>query len=325
MQEIKNKPTMKFENDRKMAVDVSVVIPVFNEIEGIERCFSEVQQILKKSEFSYEIIFVDDGSIDGSFEKLLHFSEINTNVLVVKLKRNFGQQQALREGMRHSRGDVNVLYDSDLQYPPDCILQLVYKIREGYEIVSGVRKVRKDNFITNRVPSWVGGWLINKALSVKISDFGAVKAFNRKLVDDILEMEDDNVIIYAAAYSLSDNYTEMQIQHRKRLYGSSKWAFFMRLDLYLTIYTTYAKRPFELMLVGGGTSFLLGLLLAVCILFFKIFISSEFSGTIIFFDVFLIITGIHFITLSIIGEFAVRIFRKTRYNEKKVVSISTSH
>ena len=296
--------------------EISLVIPVLNEEEGLDECFKQVTKVLESSEFSYEIVFVDDGSTDNSLNILISLCKKNDFVKVIQLKKNYGQQKALFAGLENSSGKVIITYDADLQCVPDCLPVLARKVLEGYNIVSGVRKNRKDPF-WGRTFSAGGNWLINKALNMEQKDFGAVKAFDRELVKEIIKQFEDS--IYGTAYSLSKNFSEVYVDHELRLTGKSKWSILTRVEAYFDIYTAYSKRPFEWVLVGGAASFALAILVGLGIVFYSI--AYPFEGireTIIFFDLFLAFSGLNFIVLSLIGEFVLRLFRKHQTHREDI-------
>ncbi len=300
--------------------DVSVIIPVYNEIKVLEDCFSEVSRVLESTDYDYEIIFIDDGSSDGSTDKLISFCKDNSKVIVIQLKRNYGQQGALLIGLRYARGRSVITYDADLQFPPECILKLAEKILDGYDIAGGIRERRQDNFFVCRIPSIVGQYLINRALGIRQKDFGAIKGYSINLVQNIISSNKPNIIIPAQAYYLSKNFVEIPIEHHPRKFGKSKWSVFRRMESYMDIFTAYAQRPFEWMMVGGTVSVALGLVLALGIVLYKIFVSTEFSGLIIFLDISLIFVGIHFWGLSLIGEFVVRSYRGNTFEHGDLIA-----
>ena len=289
-------------------IDVSVLIPVLDEEEGIEHCNSELTRVLEAAGLSYELIYIDDGSRDRSLALLKSFVRPDGRVVVLQLRRNQGQQKALWLGLQRVRGEVVVTYDSDLQFVPECIPDLVAKVREGYEIASGIRKARKDPLFANRLPSWVGQFLINHALGVQQRDFGSVKAYTRSLAEDLAARTDPYLILPAAAYSMSKNFAEVEVGHQARQAGVTKWSLLRRMEFYLNIYTSYAQRPFEWMMVSGGISIALSVALAIALVFYRIYV-SDFRGTIVFFDVFLFATGLQLFCFALIGEFVVRTFR----------------
>lgn len=318
--EKKGQPMVEFEHGGATPPDVSVIIPVLNEIEGLDRCYKEVGASLERAGLPFEIVFVDDGSTDGSDRKMRAFAERDRRVTFVKLLYNVGQQRAMYIAFAHCRGRVVITYDSDLQFHPDCLPALARKVMEGYDIVGGIRVGRQDPLFLNRVPSAFGKFLINRALQMRQEDFGGVKAYSRRLVDIMRRQQSPFIIIPAMAYNLSRNTAEIEVRHEPRKAGVSKWSVFSRMELYLDLYTLYARRPFEWMMVSGVLSLLAGLLLGAGILWYRLFVSTHFSGLIIFFDIFLVVTGAFFFSLSFIGKFVVRILRGRGVDPELVVS-----
>ena len=299
--------------------EISVVIPVFNEIDGIDRCHSEVVRRLEQSPYSFELIFVDDGSTDGCTERLRALAARDKRVTLVKLMHNVGQQHAMYAALRYAEGRAVITYDSDLQFHPDCLPELAAKVFEGYDIVGGIRIERKDPLIVNRLPSWIGRKLINSALRTDLVDFGGVKAYSARVVRALLGMDPPRIVLPAMAYSVSRNAIEIPVRHEPRRTGRSKWSLLTRMEIYLDVYTLYARRPFAWMMVGGAVSLAAGLLLGVGILLYWIFGTSDFGGLIIFFDMFLLVTGAYFFSLALIGEFVVRGFRGSRLQPDQLV------
>jgi len=299
--------------------DISVIIPVLNEIEGIDHCYSEVVRRLEQSPYSFELVFVDDGSTDGSTERLRELATGDARVTFLKLLHNVGQQHAMYAGLRYAGGAAVITYDSDLQFHPDCLPELAAKVLEGYDIVGGVRIERKDPMIVNRIPSWIGRKLINSALRTELADFGGVKAYSARMVRVLLTMDAPQIVLPAMAYSVSRNAVEIPVRHEPRRTGRSKWSIWSRMEVYLDVYTLYARRPFAWMMVGGALSLAAGMMLGLGILLYRILHTDEFSGLIIFFDLFLLATGAYLFSLALIGEFVVRSFRGKRLQPERLV------
>jgi len=313
-------PSIQDDKLRNQSLPIlSVVIPVFNEVEGLPQCIERVYAVLAASKLPFEIIFVDDGSVDNSRQLEEAAAQKYPEVVSLFLRRNVGQQKALLAALRYSQGKVVITYDADLQFDPECLPVLTEKILSGYDIAGGIRVTRQDPWLWNRLPSWLGNLLINRALGIKQEDFGAVKAYSRKLVDEIQAMPTEYLIIPAAAYSLSKNFIEIPIKHEPRKTGQSAWTVFKRLETYLDIYVSYAKRPFEWVMLSGVLCLSLSFVLGIGIIGYWFIVSRNFAGTIIFFDVFLGTMGVHFLILSMIGEFVVRTYRR-RLEVKPIVS-----
>ena len=300
-------------------ISLSVLVPVFNEEEGILECYSGIVRTLEAASIVFQIVFVDDGSTDASLVKLSELADRDTRVMVIKLAFNVGQQRAMFTALKYCRGNVVITFDSDLQFHPDCLVTLTQKVLEGYDIVGGIRSIRQDSLIFNCIPSWIGRKLINSALRTNLMDFGAVKAYSGRMVKLLLGMNPPLIVLPAMAYSTSRNTLEIPVIHQPRVTGKSKWSILSRMELYLDIYTLYSRRPFAWMLVGGFFSTAVSLTLGIGIFAYKFFVSDHFSGLIIFFDVFLMMMGVLLFSLSIVGEFVVRGLRVGRVAQNVVV------
>lgn len=300
-------------------IDVSVLIPVFNEIDGVDRCHREVAAHLEAAGLGFEIVFVDDGSTDGSTERLRQIAQDDPRVTLVKLIYNVGQQRAMYAALPSCRGRAIITYDADLQFHPSCLVPLAEKVFEGYDVVGGIRTERKDDVLFNLLPSWIGRRLINSALRIRQRDFGAVKAYSARIVRVLLGIHAPLIVIPAMAYTVTRRTIEIPVVHQARESGRSKWSVLARIETYLDIYTLYSRRPFSWMLVTGIGSLALSFLLMLGIVTYWFTVSRNFSGLIIFFDVFLFATGIYFFSLSLIGEFVVRNLRGHRFDPAQVV------
>lgn len=298
--------------------DISVVIPVLNEEGGLADCYTQVTQTLDQTQYSFEIIFVDDGSADGSAKILADLATTDARVTFIKLLHNIGQQRAMYAAFDHCRGKAIITYDADLQFHPDCLPELAKHILAGRDIVGGVRVKRKDSLWLNGFPSYIGKTLINHALRIDLQDFGAVKAYSHDLVQTMRQSTSRLIIIPAMAYMITRNMIEIPIQHQVRKTGQSKWSVFSRMELYLDLYTMYARRPFEWMMIGSVIMLVAAFLLMIGVISYRLLVSGDFSGLIIFFDAFLWVTGLCFFSLSFIGEFIVRIFRGQPLDTKSV-------
>src|SRR5712691_692786 len=165
---------------------LSVIIPVYNEEEIIPLLHEAISRVLKEQVFSYEVIYVDDGSTDNSFARLDHLSVHDRHVQVVRLRRNFGQTAAISAGVAHSVGEILVFMDGDLQNDPVDIPRLLAKLEEGYDVVSGWRKQRKDAQLSRKLPSWLANKIIARVTGVFLHDYGCtLKAYRREVFDHL--------------------------------------------------------------------------------------------------------------------------------------------
>lgn len=247
------------ERDVADSVSVSVVIPVFNERENLEPLHEKLGAAL--SGRSYELMFVDDGSSDGSAEVLE--SIVNRDpehVAVVELRRNYGQTAAIAAGIDHTRGDVIVLIDADLQNDPADIPKLLAKLEEGNDMVSGWRVDRKDALLTRRLPSRIANWLISMVTGVRLHDYGCtLKAYRREILEGFRLYGEMHRFIPAYAGSVGARIAEVTVRHHARKHGQTNYGLGRTVKVILDLFTvkfliSYAHKPIYLF---GGAGLLL--------------------------------------------------------------------
>ena len=230
----------------------SVVIPVFNEEESLHVLYERLKEVLDKVDGGYEMVFVDDGSQDNSFATLSEISLEDPDVKVVRLRRNFGQTAALVAGFDKAIGDIVITMDADLQNDPSDIPNLLEKMDEGYDIVSGWRKDRKDPVITKALPSKLSNKMASWLTGVTLHDFGCtLKAYRREVVEGIHLYGELHRYVPAVASSFGVRVGEIEVSHHARPYGKSKYGMtrLMRgmLDLItLKLLLTYMNRPMQM-------------------------------------------------------------------------------
>jgi glycosyltransferase involved in cell wall biosynthesis len=213
---------------------ISIVIPVFNEADNIQPLHSEITQALE-GRFSYEIIYVDDGSSDNSLSCLIDIAQNDPYTRVIRFRRNFGQTAALSAGFKYARGNIVVPLDGDGQNDPADIPALVGKLDEGYDIVSGWRKDRQDNPMTRTLPSRIANCLIGKITGVKLHDYGCtLKAYRAESLEPIRLYGEMHRFIPALASWGGEKVTEMPVNHRPRTRGKTKYGLNRTFKLFLT-------------------------------------------------------------------------------------------
>lgn len=230
-------------------IEISVVLPVFNEEQNIGLVYQELHVALDALGRSYEIIFVDDGSADGSYQALRTLAASDPTVAVIRLRRNFGQTAALSAGIERSAGSIIVLMDADLQNDPSDIKLLLAKLDEGYDVVSGWRKHRKDKWVTRTLPSKVANGLISRVTGVHLHDYGCtLKAYRREVIEHVRLYGEMHRFIPVYASWAGGRITEIPVNHRARKYGKSKYGLrrIMRVPLDLVTVKflgTYSTKP----------------------------------------------------------------------------------
>jgi glycosyltransferase involved in cell wall biosynthesis len=299
---------------------LSVLIPVFNEEESISPLHDRLIRALKKTDRPYEVIFIDDGSTDGSLEILLDITKQDPNVKVISFSRNFGQTAALSAGIDFSSGEILIPMDGDLQNDPEDILSLLQKIEEGYDVVSGWRKDRKDPFLTRRFPSIIANKMISLIGGVRLHDYGCtLKAYKRDILKNIRLYGEMHRFIPIYAQWIGARVAEIPVNHLARSSGSSKYGmsriFKVILDLMVVKFLlSYSQKP--IYVFGGmGLLMILGALLSGgYALYLKVFKAVSFILTPLpLLSVLLLMLGF----LSILMGFLAEILTRTYYESQR--------
>lgn len=297
---------------------VSIVIPIFNEEDNIPLLYEKIKKALNNMNNKYEIIFVDDGSSDNSLSLLKKIQSSDPTVVVIALRKNFGQTAAFAAGFDNATGDLIVTIDGDLQNDPDDIPKIV-EIAKDYDVVSGWRKDRKDPFISRRLPSIIANWLISKVTGVHLHDYGcSLKAYKRDVLKNINLYGEMHRFIPAIASQYGVKIKEVVTKHHPRLYGKSKYGisrtFKVILDLIMVkFFQSFFTKPLRAFGSSGLLSFFIGFLLALKLTFEKFMHHKDIGGRpLLILSVLLIIVGIQMIAMGILGEFLVRIYFETQ-------------
>lgn len=256
----------------RQSVYLSVIVPVYNEEGNIPLLHEAISRVLKEQVFSYEVIYVDDGSTDNSFARLDHLSAHDRHVQVVRLRRNFGQTAAISAGVAHSAGEILVFMDGDLQNDPIDIPRLLETLDEGYDVVSGWRKNRKDAKLSRKLPSWLANRLISKVTGVQLHDYGCtLKAYRREVFQHIRLYSEMHRFIPAYAALGGAAVTELEVTHHPRRFGSSKYGISRTVRVILDLLTlkflgSYATKPLYAFGTPGLVSLALGAMLSTLLL-----------------------------------------------------------
>ncbi|MBK8178930.1 MAG: glycosyltransferase family 2 protein [Planctomycetes bacterium] len=298
---------------RATTVELSIVVPIFNEAPNLRALHGEISQALASVGRESEILYVDDRSTDGSLELLLELRALDPRVRVIRFRRNFGQTAALAAGFEHSRGRVVVTLDGDLQNDPADIPALLAEIDRGCDVVAGWRKRRHDGLLLRRIPSWIANRLISLATGVRVHDTGCtLKAFRRDLVQRLAIYSEQHRFLPALALGSGARVRELEVNHRPRLAGVSKYgigrASKVLLDLLvILLISRFGTRPLHyfgllsLFCTGGAVVFL-----AMSTIDWKTFTVVDkwiqFS-LFVFFMLLLLVT--YFVLLGLLSELAV--------------------
>jgi glycosyltransferase involved in cell wall biosynthesis len=305
---------------------LSVVIPVYNEAESIGPLYAGLKDVLEDLGESYEIVMVDDGSTDGSFEVLKELHRSDPALKVIRLRRNFGQASAFAAGFDHCSGQVIVSMDADLQFDPADIPKLLEKMDEGYDIVSGWRADRKEPFLTRRLPSMVANWLISSITGVKLHDYGcSLKAYRVEVIRSVRLYGELHRFIPALASSMGVELAEVAVSHHPRRFGESKYNLSRTLTVLLDLLTvkfllSYASRPMQIFGLLGFLSFVVGTVIAAYLSFIRLFLGSPIANRpLLLLAILLIFVGVQLLTMGLLGELTARTYHEAQ--GKKVYAI----
>jgi glycosyltransferase involved in cell wall biosynthesis len=308
---------------------LSIVIPIYNEEENIQILHEKLKEALEPLEKEYEILFVDDGSADRTLSILEEIQAKDKHVVVLSLRRNFGQTAAFAAGFDFARGDVIVTMDGDLQNDPADIPKLLELIK-GNDLVSGWRKKRKDPFFTRRLPSIAANWLISKVTGVKLHDYGcSLKAYRRDVIKNLKLYGEMHRFIPAVASWYGVRIAEVETVHYPRLRGKSKYGISRTIKVVLDLITvkflqSFSTKPIQFFGPVGVISGLFGFLISLYLASDKLFFGRDIGGRpLLLLGALLIIVGIQLIGMGLLGEMLVRVYhesqRKPIYVIKKIL------
>lgn len=300
---------------------LSIILPVFNEEENIKPQYENIIRSMEQVRWSYEIIFIDDGSHDNSFACLGEIARRDRRVKVVQFRKNFGQTAAMAAGIDFSSGEILVFMDSDLQNDAEDIVRLIEKINEGYDVVSGWRVDRQDKLISRKIPSRLANWLISRVSGVGIHDFGcSLKAYRGEVLRQVKLYGEMHRFIPIHASWVGARIAEIPVKHHARQFGQSKYGIQRTFKVILDLITvkflgSYSTKP--IYVFGGIGIFLMSVSFVTgtaVILMKTILHLSMIRNPFLLLTVMLIILSIMFILLGILAEILIRIYHDSQDN-----------
>ncbi|WP_193198796.1 glycosyltransferase family 2 protein [Nostoc sp. MG11] len=314
-----------------IALDVSVVVPVHDEVESLPLLLEAIASTLSASQLSYEIICVDDGSTDGSGEFLKKEAQTRNDLKAVILRRNYGQTAAMSAGFNYALGKAIVTLDADLQNDPADIPMLLAKLDEGYDLVSGWRQKRQDGAVNRLLPSKIANWLIRRTTSVNIHDYGcSLKAYRAELVADMHLYGELHRFLPALAYIEGARITEMPVRHHARRFGRSKYGlsrtFRVLMDLLTILFMKkFLTRPMHVFGLLGLISMLSGGLIGIYLTFIKLVLGQMIGNRpLLILAVLLLVTGVQLFCFGLLAELLMRTYHESQgrpiYRVREVVA-----
>lgn len=310
--------------------DVSLVVPIYNEMESIPDLIETLSQAMVLGGLSYEIILVDDGSQDGSTELLKRLAQERDDLKVVIFRRNYGQTAAMAAGFHYATGAVIVTLDGDLQNDPADIPMLLQKLDEGYDLVSGWRKQRQDDALTRLLPSKIANWLIGRVTGVSIHDYGcSLKAYRSELVADMNLYGELHRFLPALAFIEGARITELPVRHHARRYGKSKYGLGRTIRVLMDLLTIYFMKRFLTKPMHGfgmiGLLFMVaGLGLGIYLTVLKLAMGVAIGDRpLLILAIVLLITGVQLFSFGLLAELLMRTYHESQnrpiYRVREVV------
>jgi glycosyltransferase involved in cell wall biosynthesis len=310
-------------------VDLTLIVPVFNEVENLRPLLEEIVAALVEKPWTYEVLFVDDGSTDGSFELMGALRDEYPQAGAIRFRRNFGQTAAFAAGFDHARGQVIVTIDADRQNDPADVPALVEKLDDGYDVVNGWRVNRQDKLLLRKVPSFIANRLIARSTGVKLHDRGcSLRAYRSEVAGELRLYGEMHRFIPELASAAGFSMTEVPVNHRPRTAGTSKYGisrtFRVILDLMTILFLRrYSARPMHLFggvgVVSASLGFLMGLYLAAIKIWAGIEGGAEGFRSVRIGDrpllmlaVLLIILGVQFLVMGLLAELMVRTYHESQ-------------
>jgi len=297
----------------------SIVVPFHNEQESVTELYDRLKAVMEANGETFELVFVDDGSSDQTFPLLQQIAGVDSRVVVVKLRRNFGQTSALAAGFDHAKGEFIIAMDGDLQHDPSDIPLFLEKINEGYDIVSGWRKERVDNFILRRFPSRVANWTMAKLSGVDIHDFGTTyKAYRRELLEQVPLYGELHRFIPALASGYGATICEIPIKNINRDKGNSHYGISRTFRVFFDLITIrfmlrYLTRPLHFFgtigMLGIFTGSIIGMWMVLLKLLTHVHVMDQ-HGPLLVFAAVVIVAGVQLLALGLLGELQVRHFHE---------------
>ena len=315
----------------KRSESVSIVIPVFNEAESLSVLHESLRVALRDLTMDWEIVYVDDGSADGSLPILVDLTaEDPAHTVVVELRRNFGQTAAIAAGIDHAKGDIIVLMDADMQNDPSDIPMMLEKIEQGYDVVSGWRIDRQDTYVTRTLPSRLANGLISRVTGVRLHDYGCtLKAYRREVITGFRLYGEMHRFIPAFAGWVGAKIIEVPVKHHPRRFGKTKYGLERTIKVILDLFTvkflsSYAYKPIYLFGGTGIVLFIVSMISLIYIVVRKIwFAESLVRSPLLQMSTMLFILGFQSILLGLIAELLVRTYHESQakptYTIRKVI------
>lgn len=298
---------------------LSVVIPAYNEEQMLSRCVEVLSRLLESEHISYELIFVDDGSKDRTWEEICRAHQENENVRGIHFSRNFGKEAAIFAGLSESKGECTAVMDCDLQHPPETLVEMYRLWERGFEVVEGVKRTRGKEAVTHRMATSIFYWIMSGAVKIDMSRASDFKLLDRKAVQSLLEMPERNSFFRAMSSWIGFRQTQVEFDVQEREAGESKWSTRKLISYAISNIVGYSTVPMQFVTGAGIVIFLLAVILGIqTIIRYASGHAVEGFTTVIL--LILLIGSVIMISLGIIGYYIARIYEETKGRPRYIIS-----
>lgn len=303
---------------------ISLIIPSFNEEENIANTVSVLSDVMEKTGQDYELVFVNDGSKDSTFDKIVEASGTNSHVKGISFSRNFGKEAAIFAGMEVSSGDAVVVLDCDLQHPPTLIPLMLEKWNEGFQVVEGVKSSRGNESLLYKICAGAFYGIMSKLIKIDMKATSDYKLLDRRVVDELLKLKESNTFFRALTFWVGFKSTKLEYAVEERKFGKTKWSFKSLVKYAINNATSFSTLPLQLVTVMGTVSVFFGFILAIQTLI-RFFMGNSAEGftTVILLQ--LIIGGLLMISLGIIGHYLGRIYEEVKGRPRYIIGDYTDN
>jgi len=309
-------------------MDISIIAPVHNEENNIRELYAELLKEMEAIKKSFEIMFIDDGSSDNSFEVMKAIAKRDKRVRLISFRKNFGQTAALAAGFDHAKGQIVITIDADMQNDPKDIKRLLNEIDKGYSVVSGWRRRRKDNFFTRIAPSYIANHIISFVSGVKLHDYGCtLKAYKKEVFKDFKLYSQMHRFLPAYAKLNGAKVKEIEVNHRPRQKGKSKYGIMKTFNVISDLLTmkflgSFSTRPMYLFGSIGLLCLLLGFISFFITAYRTFYLGKPYATPMVFMMVLFFITAVQLFMMGFLAEILSRIYYEVR--KKRTYSVQES-
>lgn len=307
-------------------MDITIVVPIYNEEANIALLVTEISSVMNKMEESYELLLINDGSTDNSFTEMKKAKVAIPQIKIIDFKRNFGQTPAIMAGFNNALGNIIITIDGDLQNDPRDIPMLVEKINSGSDLVCGWRKNRKDVFLFRKVPSKIANCILAKVLKTHIHDYGCtLKAYRRDILENLKLYGDMHRFIPAIASWQGANIAEIEVNHKARLYGKTKYGINRTikviLDIFLLIFMAeFGTKPIRFFGGIGLISAGLGIISTITLIYMKVMKGIDITGDpLLILSVLFFLVSVQLISIGFLGEINMRTYYESSGKKTYVI------